>query len=151
MLFGDLTNIKELGDMIYESGKVGILHIDLVEGLSNKEVVIKFLKCETKFNGIISTKPQMIKSAKNSKLLAIQRVFVYDSISYENMKKHILEESDAIEVLPGIMPKVINNISSFSTKPIIAGGLIENKEEIIQALSAGASCVSTSKIGNWDI
>lgn len=151
VLFGDLINIKEIGHAIYESGKVGILHIDLIEGLSNKEVVIKYLKAETEFNGIISTKSQMVKSAKANGLFAIQRVFVYDSISFENVKKHMSGESDAIEVLPGIMPKVIKNVSSFSTKPIIAGGLIDDKEEVILALNAGATCVSTSKEKIWDM
>lgn len=73
VLFGDLINIKKLGDVIASTGKIGIIHIDLVEGLTNKEVVVKYLKEETQFKGIISTKSQMVKIAKSYGLIAIQK------------------------------------------------------------------------------
>lgn len=151
VLFGDITNIKKIGEFISNHNKIGILHVDLVEGLSNKDIVIKFLKEETKFKGIISTKSQMIKGAKNHGLIAIQRVFVYDTISLSNVKIHMIKECDAIEVLPGVIPKVITIISNSSKKPIISGGLIEMKSEVIQALNSGATCVSTSKKEIWNM
>lgn len=152
VLWGNLLNISEISEMIDSHNKRAILHIDLVEGLSNKEVVIKYLKEKTKFSGIISTKPQMVKYAKNLGLYAILRVFLYDTLSLCNAKKHIMNDSDAIEMLPGIMPKVINTISKCCpSKPLICGGLIETKEEVIQALSSGATCVSTTKETIWDM
>ncbi len=152
VLWGNLLNINKVSEVIYSNNKVGILHIDLVEGLSNKEVVLKYLKEHTKFQGIISTKPQMVKYAKGIGLFAIQRVFIYDTLSLNNAKKHILNECDAIEMLPGIIPKVIKTISNYCPlKPVICGGLIENKEEVIQALSSGATCVSTTKEIIWDM
>ncbi len=39
--------------MIDSYNKKAILHVDLVEGFSNKEVVNKYLKEKTKFAGII--------------------------------------------------------------------------------------------------
>lgn len=150
VLWGDLLNITEISEEIYSHNKIGILHIDLVEGLSNKEVVLRYLKEKTKFQGIISTKPQMIKYAKSLDLYAVQRVFLYDTISLNNAKNHIMNECDAIEVLPGIMPKVIKTISNhYCSKPIICGGLIESKDEVIQALSSGATCVSTTRENIW--
>lgn len=152
VLWGDLLNITKISEEIYSHNKVGMLHIDLVEGLSNKEVVLKYLKEQTKFQGIISTKPQMVKYAKSMGLYAVQRVFLYDTISLNNAKKHIMNECDAIEMLPGIMPKVIKTISGYyPSKPIICGGLIESKDEVIQALSSGATCVSTTKEKIWDM
>lgn len=65
VLFGDILNLNEISDKIYKSNKVGIIHIDLVEGLTNKEVSLRYLKKNTKFKGIISTKSQTIKAAKN--------------------------------------------------------------------------------------
>ncbi|MBA2905110.1 glycerol uptake operon antiterminator [Clostridium saccharobutylicum] len=151
VLFGDLINIKKLGDVIASTGKIGIIHIDLVEGLTNKEVVVKYLKEETQFKGIISTKSQMVKIAKSYGLIAIQRIFVFDTLSLNNVKKHMGAECDALEVLPGIMPKVIGILSEYSSKPVVAGGLIETKEEVMQALSSGATCVSTTKKEIWDM
>ena len=93
----------------------------------------------------------MIKSAKKYDLIAIQRVFIFDTLSLNNVKNHMISECDALEVLPGIIPKVLGIISRDSTKPVVAGGLIETKEEVMQALSSGATCVSTTKKEIWDM
>ncbi|SFD34717.1 glycerol-3-phosphate responsive antiterminator [Clostridium uliginosum] len=151
VLFGDIINIKEISELILSKGKVGIIHIDLVEGFTNKEIVIKYLKQETKFKGIISTKPQVVKTAKNYGLVSIQRVFIFDTISLNNAKNHLVSDCDALEILPGVIPKVIKIMSEDSKKPIVAGGLIENKEEVMLALSSGATCVSTTKKEIWNM
>ena len=51
--------------------------------------------------------------------------------------------------MPGAMPKVIRKIKSISRIPLIAGGLIADKEDVMGALSAGASAVSTSRQDVW--
>lgn len=151
VLFGDIMNIKNISEIISSKNKIGIIHIDLVEGLTNKEVVIKYIKDETKFSGIISTKPQVVKLAKKYNLLGVQRVFIFDTLSLNNVKNHMISECDAIEVLPGIIPKVLGIISKHSNKPVVAGGLIETKEDVMQALNSGATCVSTTKKEIWDM
>lgn len=151
VLFGDIISIKEISEKVNSKGKIGIIHVDLVEGLSNKEVAIKFIKNETSFDGIISTKANLIKQAKNYNLVAIQRFFIFDTISLNNSKNHVISECDAIEILPGVIPKVIKDISTFTKKPIVAGGLIDSKEDVILALNSGATCVSTSKTEIWEM
>ncbi len=149
VIFGDILNIKEISEKINCKNKVGIVHIDLVEGITGREASIKYLKKETYFKGVISTKPQVIKYAKAYELLAIQRVFIFDTLSLNNAIKHLGSECDVIEVLPGVIPKVIEKLSKKSNKPIVAGGLIESKEDIITALNSGATCVSTTKEELW--
>lgn len=151
VLFGDILSVVDIGEKIKESGKIGILHIDLVEGLSNKEISIKYLKENTKFDGIISTKPQSIRAAKKLGLLAIQRFFIIDSISLKNIKLHLVEDCDAIEILPGLIYKVIRELSSTIKKPLIVGGLISDKEDVIEALNSGATCISTTKESIWEM
>lgn len=151
VLFGDVMNIKKISDIIVSKNKIGIIHIDLVEGLTNKEVVIKYIKEETKFCGIISTKPQVVKLAKKYDLLGVQRVFIFDTLSLNNVKNHMISECDAVEVLPGVIPKVLGIIAEHCNKPVVAGGLIETKEEVMQALSSGATCVSTTKKEIWEM
>lgn len=56
---------------------------------------------------------------------------------------------DFIEVLPGLMPKVIQKICRTSRTPIIAGGLITDKEAVMGALNAGAIAVSTTHQDVW--
>ena len=151
VLFGDVMNIKKISEIIASKNKMGIIHIDLVEGFTNKEVVIRYVKEETRFDGIISTKPQVIKLAKKYDLVGVQRVFIFDTISLNTVKNHMISECDAIEVLPGIIPKVLGIISKYSNKPVVAGGLIETKEEVMQALSSGATCISTTKKEIWEM
>ena len=47
------------------------------------------------------------------------------------------------------MPKVIQKIKRKSGIPIIAGGLIQDKESVMAALSAGAVSVSTTNQEVW--
>ena len=54
-----------------------------------------------------------------------------------------------IEILPGLMPKVIRKICSQSRIPVIAGGLITDKEDIMAALGAGAISISTTNQKVW--
>ncbi|MCR3758128.1 glycerol-3-phosphate responsive antiterminator [Clostridium felsineum] len=151
VLFGDIVSIKEISKVIKAKNKIGIIHIDLVEGLTNKEVVIRYIKEETEFDGIISTKSQIVKNAIKHNLIAVQRVFIFDTISLNNVKNHIISECDAIEVLPGVIPKVLRIIAKHSNKPVVAGGLIETKEEVIEALQSGATCVSTTRKEIWEM
>ena len=46
--------------------------------------------------------------------------------------------------MPGIMPKILRELSSELETPLIAGGLITQKEDVISALNAGALGVSTT-------
>ena len=56
---------------------------------------------------------------------------------------------DCIEVLPGVMPKVIRRITKENKIPLIAGGLIADKEDVCNALDAGAVAVSSTNAGIW--
>ena len=55
-----------------------------------------------------------------------------------------------IEIMPGVITKTISKFAN-SSIPVIAGGLIETKEEVTAALSAGAIAVSTGKECLWYI
>ncbi len=151
VLFGNLLNLEAIATQIKEADKVGIIHLDLVEGLMNKEIAVQYIKDKTCFEGIISTKPQLIKVAKGLGLIAIQRTFILDRLSLDNAKSHIVEECDAIEMLPGILFKVIKEMKKVTAKPIIVGGLISEKEEIVEALGKGATSISTSNQKLWAI
>ena len=151
VLFGNILNVKEISKRISEKGKIGIVHIDLIEGLSNQEVSLKYLKNETTFKGIISTKPQIIRGAKKLGFVAIQRVFIIDSLSLKNLKAHLVEECDALEMLPGLLFKVIEDLSEKIHRPLIVGGLIADKTDVMGALKSGATCISTTREEIWDM
>ena len=70
---------------------------------------------------------------------------------YKDFLAHIRENKpSAVEILPGIMPKIIKKIKNILNVPIIAGGLIDEKEDVINALKAGAEGISTTDKNLWE-
>ena len=103
-------------------------------------------------DGIISTRAPFIRRAQQLGLLAIQRVFLLDSMSLQNILAQMdTLRPDYIEVLPGVIPSVIQEITEKTTTPLIAGGLIRSKQDVYQALQAGALAVSTSCQAVWNM
>ena len=150
ILFGNICNISEIVEKIKNKDKLAIIHADLVQGLSAKIEAIDYLKLNTKADGIISTKGNIVKYAVEIGLIGILRNFIIDSMAMENVNKQVsMANPDMVEIMPGIMPEIIEKIKSELTLPLIAGGLISEKKDVIAALAAGADAVSTTKIGLW--
>ncbi|RGX56817.1 glycerol-3-phosphate responsive antiterminator [Anaerotruncus sp. AF02-27] len=149
-LFGDVMNISGFVSRAKAAGKLVLVHIDLIEGLAARDVAVDFISTGTDADGIISTRVNLLRRARQCGLYTVQRFFVLDSLSLENISKQFpLEYADAIEILPGVMPKIIHKIASFSHRPVIAGGLISDKEDVMNALRAGAISVSTTNPDIW--
>ncbi len=152
VLSGDILSIAGIVKQLHEANKVVFVHVDLIQGLSHKEVSVDFIASQTFADGIISTRPSCLKRAKQCNLASILRIFALDSMAYENIVKQVHScLPDMIEVLPGIMPKVISKVEQITSLPVIAGGLISEKEEIVSALQAGAMCVSSSHQHLWNV
>ena len=147
VLFGDILTIPDIVVKLKKAGKIVMVHLDLIDGLNSRDVAVDFLAENTLADGILSTKTNLVKYAKSRGLLAIQRFFLLDSMALLNIEKQFpLDFVDAIEILPGIMPKVIRRLAGLTNKPIIAGGLISDQEDVQSALNAGATAVSTTKL-----
>ncbi len=153
VLFHLSANIMTIGNDIKRAKqhhKHIFVHIDLAEGIGKDRTGIKWLS-QLGVSGIISTKAQLIRNAKECGLTAIQRFFVLDSKGMGSISEMIdSTRPDLIEIMPGVIPKAL---SLFSEKgiPVIAGGLIETKAEITAAISSGAVATSTGKSNLWSI
>ena len=78
------------------------------------------------------------------------RINEIDSRAYENIQKQTAGyRPDVIEILPGLMPRVIERIKKSVRCQVIAGGLISEKEDIVAALKAGAVAISTTDKNVW--
>ena len=149
-LFGTVLSIGALVDRVKDAGKLALIHVDLVEGLAMREVAVDYIAQHTRADGIITTKPQMAKRAKELGLISLERFFLLDSMALETMRRQLEHGAcDLVEVLPGVMPKLIRRVAEFSRKPVIAGGLICDKEDVTNALAAGALAVSTTNENVW--
>lgn len=151
ILYGEIGTIADIVERLKDAGKTVVVHLDLISGLAVREESVRFIKRYTRADGIISTKPDMIRCAKELGLCTIFRIFVIDSKALCSMSHQATESADLVEVLPGIMPRIIRQISEKITVPIIAGGLISEKGDVIQALDAGAVAISTTNQSVWDM
>lgn len=152
ILYGDICNIAQIIEKVKQSGKLALVHIDLIAGLGNKEISVDFIKARTGADGIITTKPILAKRARELGLFVVLRFFVLDSMALANLEKQTKEaKPDCIEVLPGVMPKIIKRITKTTKTPLIAGGLISDKEDVCNALDAGAISVSSTNVELWDL
>ncbi|UTR09130.1 glycerol-3-phosphate responsive antiterminator [Evansella sp. LMS18] len=152
LLNSHIGQLKSIIKMLHENNKKVLLHADLVQGLKSDEYGAQFLCRYIRPDGLVSTRKSVLLTAKKNKLITVQRVFLLDSIALEssyNMMEAI--QPDCIEVLPGVIPHIIQEIHENSNKPVIAGGLIRTKEEAIAAINAGAAAVTTSKSELWDL
>ena len=153
VLYGDVCTIPEILERIKAAGKKAMVHIDLIAGLSAKEISVEFIARQTRADGIITTKPALVRRAKELGIFAVLRFFVIDSLALKNIENLEMQcgtsRPDFIEVLPGVMPKVLGRIAKVSRIPMIAGGLITEKEDVIAALSAGAIAVSSTNQDVW--
>lgn len=90
ILFGDICSIGDIVKKIKAAGKIAMVHIDLIGGLSPREIAVDYLKNNTDTDGIITTKPSLIKKAKELSLILyfviscsiqwLTRIFLHNSI-----------------------------------------------------------------------
>lgn len=152
LLYGSILNIDDLVRRVQNDGKLCFIHIDLVEGLSNREIAVDGLVRLCHPDGIISTRGPLIRRAQQLGIATVLRVFMLDSLALTNLYSQLeRERPDFVEVLPGIIPAVIQEITAKSPAPIIAGGLIRSKQDVYQALQAGVIAVSTSSPDVWEM
>ena len=144
----DLLTIQEVIQRVHEKGKYILVHIDLAEGIASDKTGIQYLR-NLGVDGIISTRGKLIRQAKEMGLITVQRFFALDSQGIESIEEMLSVSSpDFIEIIPGVIGKVISRFASRGI-PVIAGGLIESKAEITEAISCGAAAVSTGKEELW--
>ena len=150
VLQSSLLTIKEISEKIEASGKVGFVHLGLVKGLSDDEVGLRYLKENTSFSGIISTKwPQLVR-AQALGFMTVYRIFMVDSLAFNSLKKaQNPKMPEFIEILPNDTGKIIQSVKEQIKRPLIVSGLITDKEDVINALKYGAIAISSTNKNVW--
>ena len=60
LLASTLLTVDGLVHRIHDAGKLAVVHIDLVDGLSSREIAVDSLNALCRPDGIISTRPTLI-------------------------------------------------------------------------------------------
>ena len=150
ILGGSISNLKEMVTRAHEGNKYAFLHIDLAEGIGRDDAAVEWCVRELKIDGMISTRPTLLRRASELGVVTVQRLFLMDTPSFEHGKRLLrATPPEMAEVLPGIAPKAVKQLCAALDKPVIAGGMISERSEIIDALNAGAIAVSVSDERLW--
>lgn len=143
-----LLTIRERSAQAHAAGKLIFVHLAMAVGIGQDKEGMKYLS-DCGVDGIISTKGHIIRAAKDLGFLTVQRFFALDSqgmsIIQETLKNN---PPHLMEIMPGVIPKAVKRFADGAI-PVIAGGLIETRQEVTAALSAGALAVSTGCKELW--
>lgn len=151
LLTGNLMTASGYIEKLRNADKHVFIHMDFIDGLSNSRNAINYVAEHWKPTGIITTKSQIVKMANEAGLKTIQRIFLLDRGALNKGIEMVKScKPDAVEIMPAVIPKIIDQLSEAFSYPIIAGGLIDNIAEVNNALEAGALAVSTGDHEMWN-
>lgn len=144
----DLLSVSEVIQKVHDVGKYIFIHLDLAEGIGKDRGGVRYI-AQCGADGVISTKAQLIRYAKEQGLCTVQRFFALDSKGMESIEEMVKNTNPHLmEIMPGVICKAIRRFSD-GYIPVIAGGLIQTKSEVTDALSCGAAAVSTGQSALW--
>ena len=141
----DIKKVVNQARKATETDKMVFVHVDVIYGFSSSPLALEYICSTVKIDGIITTKKALVNKARTLGIASVLRVFAVDSPTVRTSSGLANDiKPDLLEVLPGIAPKAIRYIKKQTSIPVISGGFIETKEEIIDCIRAGAVGVSTS-------
>ncbi len=150
LLTGNVFNLQSLVERGANAGKSVFVHLDFIEGIATDKSGVQYIARHVRPTGVISTRSHLISLSKEAGLMAVQRLFLIDSTAIKNGMKAVHSSgADAVEIMPGLMPRVIQEITELTPLPIIAGGLVRTEDEVMDALRAGALAVSVGSPDLW--
>lgn len=147
-LSADIMTVRQRIEQAHQAEKIVFIHVDLAEGIGKDRAAIRFLaQCGT--DGVISTRAQLIRYAKEQQLLTVQRFFTLDSKGMDSIDEMLRSTGpNMMELMPGVICKTVQRFSRGHI-PVIAGGLVQTKQEVMDALNSGAAAVSTGQKELW--
>lgn len=150
LLSATLLDIADTVRLVLRERRLVFVHVDLLDGLAKDAHGLRWLARMATPTGIITTRSSLIQAARHLNLATVQRVFLLDSQSLRTGIDLAREaRPDLVEVLPGILPGVVQELKQRIGGPLIAGGLIKTSDQCRDALMAGALAISTSEKQLW--
>ena len=150
LLTGNIFNLKEISSRVRSKNKGLYIHIESIDGFSKDTWGLEYIIRNIYPDGIITEKSNLVKLSRDMGMFTIQRVFIPDSKALENAISSIrANRPHAVEILPGIMPKIIAKFVLETNISVIASGLITDIDSMNSCLSAGAIAISSSNQNIW--
>lgn len=150
LMTGSLLTIAGCVSNVRDAGKAAFVHVDLLKGFSADKDGLQYLAQRICPDGIVSTKTQVLQQARRLGLATVQHLFIIDTQALHTGIRNVRDFGpDAIEIMPGVMPTVIQEIAAELPYPLVAAGLIRSPAEIRTALESGALAVAVGKHALW--
>lgn len=151
LLTGSIFDLQTLVEKIRGRGVLLFAHVDLLQGVGKDPLGMRFLAKEVGIDGMLSTRSHLIRAAKDEGLYTIQRFFLLDSEALKTAVNVLTKSKpDAVEILPAlVLPNIRHRLPIADLPPVIAGGLVETKEELTTLLRTDIKAVSTSRPELW--
>jgi glycerol uptake operon antiterminator len=151
VLFGTPLIIGYVVKQLRAAGKLPVVNMDLLSGLSRDSSAIEFL-VHSGVGGIISTHQNVLRTARSHGLFTFQRTFALDSVAIQNSLRtleHFLP--DVIELLPAIAaPIVFPMLQTVQPDlPVIGCGLVHSLSQINDLVQQGVTSISVSDSSLW--
>lgn len=152
LLGGDINHLPGLIKKVRAVNKVLLIHIDLVEGIGKDRAGIHLLK-RMGTQGVVTTKSNLARVAKDEGLWVVQRLFIVDSESVKTaIKVANTIKPDAVEVLPATIPAYfIKEMKTAIGLSILGGGLLRTEDDVKEALGKGIDAITTSLRALWSV
>lgn len=150
LLTGNIFNLKDISQRVLDKGKGLYIYVDAIDGFSKDTWGLEYIVKNIALHGIITRKSNLVKLSKDMGVFTIERLLIHDSNTLmQGLDSVNTIRPHAIEILPGIIPKIIEKINTETKLPIIASGLILNKEDIALSLGAGAIGITSTNKETW--
>lgn len=150
LMAGHIGNLEGFIERLHEAGKQVYVHIEMIAGLGRDAHTIAYLSDKFHADGIVTTKTNAVAAAKQAGLKSIQRFFAIDTAAINTAIRMINStQPDEVELMPGLMPRVIRELKTMIKQPLIVGGLIRHEHEIAEALACGADYISSGDPQIW--
>ena len=150
MMGGSIGEAAAITNAVHESGKRVLFHPELVKGLGRDQAGIEYLARIASPDGIVSTKRQLLHTASQLGLLSVFQVFMIDTQAFETGLENIASHApDAVEIMPGLMPRIVSCVKAAFAGPVLAAGLIKTTNDVDVLLKHGASGAAASEQTLW--
>lgn len=151
LMTGHIGSLKEIIRKLHDAGKKVFVHVEMVQGLGRDKHAIGYLAETFQADGIVTTKSNAVAAAKQAGIKSIQRIFAIDTAAVQTAVRMIQSnQPDEVELMPGLMPRIIRELKQTIRQPLIVGGLIRYETEIREALESGADYISCGDPSFWD-
>lgn len=150
-LTGDIFELRDLAKLCKAQGQMLFAHVDLIGGVAKDAMGMEVLASEVGIDGVLTTKGYLVSAAQKAGLLGIQRLFMLDSEALRTGLRMIhSSQPDAVEILPALVLPSVRERLPERLPPMIAGGLVETKDELEKVIEPPVLAVSTSRVGLWN-